>query len=309
MNTGQKVALWAAIFMLFGCMGILSLGQAVSAYFIDVRISELSEEMTAPTEMADLDSTAVPTVPTVESTVPPAAESGEAVSLVYQEGGFVVMGAPASVTMPQGAARLVTPAEMANRIALFGPSANLNSLGLNTQICVGDAGTYLTYDQNDAESNDSAWLITPDTQYILSSQAPAYANLVEGGSLWVTAYEDTVRVAQYTIGVQGREGHDWFVILCNKDWDHLIDTDLNLSVEISNYNPGFVQVDRFPPGAFLSQQHLLENVASAHVQKNCGSDGCSSVSVLVLDLKTGGWTVINQPAPGAEWHQVATNVQ
>lgn len=235
----------------------------------------------------------------------PALASAPAVVCPIGDPVFSVTGAPETVTMSSAdLANVVTQAVMDKR----GPSENLNSLGLNTQFAIADAGVYLTFDQVDADKNESAWLVTPDTQFGLPFAGPAQVNLAEGGFLWVTGAASTLSVGDYVVTTEAQACHSWFNVLSGKAWDHAIDTDNNVPVMVSGYNPGFVQVDRFPPGSFLSQKHLLDNAASAHVEKNCGSDGCTAVSVVILDLETGAWVVITQDSPTAPWRMVATNV-
>jgi hypothetical protein len=322
------VALVAVAMILAACGGIVlaetpteTAGPNLEATIVAL-LEDLVAAQVATEEPPEAPPTAEPTeepteAPVVESTAP--AEDGldtEAIaaSQVSLIGGVVMAANPAPYTIsgiPETVeiaademARLVTSAEMLQR----DPTENVNSLGLLTQYFLADAGVFLTHSVSESEANESAWLITPDTQFLLSYFGPAQANLPEGGFLWGTAAEMTMEAFGYTIDTEAMYGHCWFVVLSGQDWDHMIDTDFNTPVLISGYNPGFIQIDRFPPGAYLSQQHFLENTNSAHEQKTSGSDGCSNVTAMFLAVRNGAMLVINQPAPNAKWVLVDTNI-
>ena len=205
------------------------------------------------------------------------------------------------------AADQAVPVVSAENMQTRRPDENVNSLGHNTQLFACDAGTYLTHDQADAEANASAWLISPDTQYLLATAGTWSVGVDEGAFSWVTADALHGEVNGYSFDLESKPGHTWFAIIINKNWDHLPDSDLNLVFNVSKFNPGFAQADRFPPGKCLSQLHIQQNVDSAHYQKSSGSDGSTTVGVYMLDARTGGYLFMEHTEKGG-WTFGETNI-
>jgi len=73
---------------------------------------------------------------------------------------------------------------------------------------------------------------------------------------------------------------------------------------------GHTLVMRHPPGAYISEGQLLQMAEEAHTDgSNCGNEGCSGLSVFMLDVNTGAWSVVHQPQLDAEWEMVGSNWQ
>ena len=154
--------------------------------------------------------------------------------------------------------------------------------------------------------------INPITQQLMGT--PSWdTNAAEGAFLWATGAYMTVEVGPYTIRVNspGNEcNHNWFVIVRGLFADGLQDSDRNTTAHFSEYVAGHTQVMLYPEGAFISEGNFLQVAGASHTgDRNCGAEGTSGLSVLMLDLNTGAYTVLFQEQLDAQWQLVAENWQ
>jgi hypothetical protein len=117
-----------------------------------------------------------------------------------------------------------------------------------------------------------------------------------------------VEVAEFEIQLDGHEGHNWFLVIRGLFPDGKQDSDRNTTATFTAYVPGHAQTMMMPPGAFISEGQLEQTAELSHTAgTNCGKEGCSELSVFMLDLNTGAWNVIHQRQLSAPWGWVNSN--
>ena len=227
------------------------------------------------------------------------------VSLTGQEGpvDFSVSGAPGSVD-PANVLRAQGEDEFGNEF--------VNTIDLGSEMMLAEPGSILVGpDFEDAEMvNDSPHMdwISPITQFSLTDPDEENANAAEGAFLWFTGAMVDARVRDVHIVLEGKEGHNWFLLVRGLFPDGEQDSDRNSTVTFTEYVAGHAQVMLYPPGAYISEENFEQVVELSHTAgRNCGKEGCSELSVMMLDLNTGAWVVIYQPQLDASWEFVDSN--
>ena len=190
-----------------------------------------------------------------------------------------------------------------------GDVIHVNTIGLGTEMILAEPGVRTVDDIS--EEDASAWHISPDTQKLFEQPGPSFFGIMEGGFNMFTAaaMEITYQGVNGPINIKlgAKENHGWVVIVKGLSRDYDTPVDLNDQLKIDKYNPSFTLGTRLPPGQFVSQDYFEQNVATAH-QKNCGMDGCFTVSAVFVD-PSGAYTVITQNGLNAPWQPVATNIK
>jgi hypothetical protein len=217
--------------------------------------------------------------------------------------GFSISGAPGSVGLS-----VVLRAQGADG------NGNVfdNILGLGSEMMLAEPGSILMGpDFDDAgmvnESPHMDW-ISPITQFTLTDPVEENANAAEGAFLWFTGATVDARVRDFHIVLEGKEGHNWFLMVRGLFADGLQDSDRNSTVTLTEYVAGHAQVMLYPPGAYISEENFMQVAETSHTSsRNCGNEGCSELSVMMLDLNTGAWVVIFQPQLDADWEFVDSN--
>lgn len=186
-----------------------------------------------------------------------------------------------------------------------------NTIGLGSQMMLAEPGSLLVgpdfQDKKMVERELSIDWISPITQFTLSAPQES-ANAAEGAFLWFTGATVTAEVRDFTVRLEGSQGHNWFLIIRGLFPDGRQDADRNSTVVFSDYVAGHAQVMLYPTGAFISEENFLQVAELSHRDaRNCGNEGCSGLSVLMLDLNTGAWLVLHQPQVNAPWEFVDSN--
>lgn len=192
----------------------------------------------------------------------------------------------------------------------------VNTVGLGSEMMLAEPGTILVgpdfHDPQMVEDSPHMDWISPITQQLMGT--PTWdTNASEGAFLWATGARMTVQVGPYTIRVDSPNdqcSNNWFVIIRGLFADGLQDSDRNTTAHFSEYVAGHTQVMLYPMGAFISEGNFLQVAEASHTDdRNCGAEGTSGLSVLMLDLNTGAYTVLYQEQLGAPWQLVADNWQ
>jgi hypothetical protein len=273
-------------------------------YFSEEYMEEQVEEMLADNGHDNLgpESTATPEATiTPDPTAVPAEENTESEVQVTDDVTGTV-GFTNTVTVSDPRFTLVipeTPIKETNAIEVLSPmekaairlvdtSGNYNQTALGTERFIGDAGVFLS---SDVPTPDGAWALDVNA-YELNFAAPAYVNVVEGGFMWFNGKYGTLEVNGMTATCHDYERNNCFIVVYNPEWDHIIDTDFNLQVTVTDYNPGFVQIQRFPAGTVLSEDYFIGNVNRGHQTNSNGFDGASATTMIFLNSRTGESTVL-----------------
>ena len=186
-----------------------------------------------------------------------------------------------------------------------------NSIGLGSQMMLAEPGSVLVgpdfQDHQMVAREPSIDWISPITQFTLSAPQED-ANAAEGAFLWFTGATVTAEVRDFTVRLEGSRGHNWFLMIRGLFPDGKQDADRNSTVAFSDYVAGHAQVMLYPTGAFISEGNFLQVAELSHRDaRNCGNEGCSGLSVFMLDLNTGAWLVLHQPQVNAPWEFVDSN--
>ena len=191
-----------------------------------------------------------------------------------------------------------------------GDVAHENTIGFGTQAFLAEPGV-LTTDEYDKKNPTTWYSKDADVQKTFEQKGPSYWGAPEGGFAMFTAaaMELNFEGLEGKINVQldAEENHGWIVIVRGLSRDYQTPMDLNMQIEITDYNPGYIMGTRLPPGQWVSEDYLKQNVDAAHI-KNCGMDGCKRVSALFIDPQ-GAYTVITQNGLNASWQLAASNIK
>lgn len=186
-----------------------------------------------------------------------------------------------------------------------------NVTGLGTEMMFAEPGTLLVgpdFDPNLVEQSGGhiEW-ISPITQQLLGT--PEFStNTAEGAFTWATGARMTVQVGDYTVNVDGDGCENWFVVLRGLFADGEQNSDRNSTTHFSGYVPGHAQVMWYPQGAYISEGNFKQVAELSHTDgRNCGAEGSSKLSVLMLDLNTGAYDVVSQGNTDKPWEFVASN--
>ena len=217
---------------------------------------------------------------------------------------FSVSGAPASVNKAN--------VLFANGGDAYGNTFT-NTTGLGSQQMFANPGSILYGPDEPAstvKANPHGEYISPITQHFLGTDTWS-DNVAEGAFLWATGARMNVKVGAFTIIVNSTGkvcDNNWFVLLRGRFADGKQDSDLNTTAHFSNYVAGHTQTMLYPKGAYISEENFLQVAQLSHTDgRNCGAEGTSGLSVLMLDLNTGAYTVIYQSNLNQPWQFVASN--
>ena len=166
------------------------------------------------------------------------------------------------------------------------------------------------------EAAGACWLTSEYRETFTHDHYPFL--IPEGGFVMITgagmdlSFPDRQSEAEIHLGAQ--ENHSWIVVFRGLPRDYKTPLDRNVMIDAYNMvKPGAVNGTRLPPGQYFSEAYFQQNVAAAHGRLgtaiNCGTDGCSGVSALFFDVRTGAYSWVNQGAPGASWELVQTNLK
>lgn len=194
----------------------------------------------------------------------------------------------------------------------------VNTLGLGTQSWLAEPGKLLVdgwdFDLNALKGSGGAidtW--NPTSQEIFGWMPPAFWNLNEGGFALLVGNRMTVAVPdRATFHVEGDESTAWIVIMRGLYSDAATPNDRNLNVMVKDYVPGNIMAARYsgtPNGGFISEGQFNQLANTTQKGSNdCGQSGCPKLYALFYDANTGGWLVIERDQVGAQWTQLATNM-
>lgn len=186
-----------------------------------------------------------------------------------------------------------------------------NTLSLRTESWLAEPGVLLVGPDFEPETFYQAEghieYISPVNQQVFENETAAF-NVPEGGFMLATAAQMTVELGDMGVELQGREGHNWMFIVRGLFADGKQDSDRNTTARFSEYVPGHIQAMRYPQGAFISEGQFRQIAELSHLGgTNCGAEGCSKLSVALLDLNTQAFSVVHQEQVGADWESVFTN--
>lgn len=246
-------------------------------------------------------------LPTPQETLTPIESSAEQVA--DGAGTYTLTGVPESVD-PSIVLRAKGPDGFGNDFR----GETLEGVGGN--LIFADPGAILVgpehpKDKVDASGGSTEYLNEVNHDVVHSPEE--FFNLAEGRFLVFSGGQFELKLgklneALYDIKVDGKEGHNWFVAIRGLHPDGSTPEDRNWTVELTTVNPGHVEWQDYPHAAYISEDHFLQRVDTAHDgTRNCGYEGCPGVTIIVIDANNGSYSVMHQTQKGAEWEFVASN--
>ena len=127
--------------------------------------------------------------------------------------------------------------------------------------------------------NTAAWVIP-------STEAKYFANVPEGGFTYFSMGQGTIMIDGITLSLSGEKGLNYLVIIRGRIDDGIIDSDLNLTAEITGFVPGHAIWSIMPPGAYVSKDWFRQQLVTSTTAggTNCGATGCSRVRIILFDV-------------------------
>lgn len=146
----------------------------------------------------------------------------------------------------------------------------------------------------DTFNEESAWLIAEpgvildDTTAwtIPGTKDVWYANVPEGAFTYFSLGKGKITVDEYVLDLPYKEGHNYLVLIRGRIDDGKVDTDRNLTAEITEFVPGHAIWSYMPKGAYVSKGWFLQQMEASTTESftNCGALGCSHITIVLLDV-------------------------
>lgn len=138
------------------------------------------------------------------------------------------------------------------------------------------------------------------SQEVFRFLPPAFQNLPEGGFILASAGVMVAKVGEAIFDFRSEFGKNYFFLVRGIYPDGKQDSDLNRTVEFTNYKPGHILVNMYESReqtntAFVSEGQFLQMARTSHsTGTNCGAEGCSRLKVAMFDVNTKALTIIEQ---------------
>lgn len=125
----------------------------------------------------------------------------------------------------------------------------------------------------------TAWTI-PGTNQTWS------ANVPEGGFTYFSMGGGTISVDGVSITLNFKNGLNYLVLIRGRIDDGIVDSDLNLTAQVSGFVPGHAIWSHMPTGAYVSKDWFRQQLVASTTGgfTNCGATGCSRVDVFLFDV-------------------------
>jgi hypothetical protein len=127
--------------------------------------------------------------------------------------------------------------------------------------------------------NSTAWVI-PSTKEVW------YSNVPEGAFAYYSLGQGKIAVDGYTIDLPYEEGNNYLVLIRGRIDDGKVDTDRNLTAQVTDFVPGHAIFSYMPKGAYVSHDWFLQQLFASTSTgfTNCGGLGCSQATVVLFDV-------------------------
>lgn len=146
----------------------------------------------------------------------------------------------------------------------------------------------------DTFNEESAWMIAEPgvildntTAWVIPSvDLKHYANVPEGGFAYFSLGQGKIVADGVSINLPHKEGHNYLVLIRGRIDDVKVDTDLNLTAEVTEFVPGHAIWSYMPKGAYVSKGWFLQQMVASTTESftNCGALGCSQMTIVLFDV-------------------------
>lgn len=129
--------------------------------------------------------------------------------------------------------------------------------------------------------NTTAWTIG-------QVKAPYFVNVPEGTFTYFSMGEGDITIDGVTLKLKGENGLNYLVLMRGKPDDGIVDSDLNMTAEVTNFVPGHAIWSHTPTGAYISADWFRQQLVASSTggYTNCGATGCSRVRVILFDVSS-----------------------
>ena len=167
-------------------------------------------------------------------------------------------------------------------------------------------------------NQESAWLIC-EPGVILDDTAawtiPGtkdhwFINVPEGGFTNFSMGEGVISIDGVSLVLPGEEGLNYEVVIRGRIDDDIVDRDLNMTAEISDFVVGHAIWSIMPPGAYVSHDWFRDQlvVSTTTGGTNCGATGCSRTRIVLFDVDSHFYQMFETHAGDVDsWTLLAAN--
>lgn len=148
----------------------------------------------------------------------------------------------------------------------------------------------------DTFNKESAWLIAEpgvildDTTAwtIPGTNGTWYVNVPEGAFTYFSLGQGTITVDGYSLNLPYKEGHNYLVLVRGRIDDAIVDSDRNMTAEVTDFKPGHAIWSWMPKGAYVSKNWFHDQMVASTTEgyTNCGALGCSHLTIVLFDVDT-----------------------
>lgn len=142
-----------------------------------------------------------------------------------------------------------------------------------------DESSWLICEPGVLLDNTTAWTIPgTDEKY--------FFNVPEGGFWYGSMGQGRLLVDGVAIELVPEKGLNYLVLIRGRIDDGIVDSDLNLTSELTAHKPGHVIYSHMPTGAYVSKDWFRQQlvVSTTGGFTDCGATGCSRVRVVLFDV-------------------------
>lgn len=181
--------------------------------------------------------------------------------------------APVIAAEPEKSDEAVVPNEPLSKTLFLSPVVAQETFNKESAWLIAEPGVLL--------DNTTAWTIpgTKDTWY---------SNVPEGAFTYYSLGQGKITVDGYALDLPYREGHNYLVLVRGRIDDAKVDTDRNMTAEVTDFVPGHAIWSHMPKGAYVSRDWFFDQLTASTTESytNCGALGCSHVTVVLFDVDT-----------------------
>jgi len=163
--------------------------------------------------------------------------------------------------------------------AVLPRDGNLFQTPVPCQESFNEASSWLICEPGRILDNTAAWVIP-------STKEAWYANVPEGGFTYFSMGEGVIAIDGISLVLPEEEGLNYLVVIRGRIDDAIVDSDLNMTAEVTDFVPGHAIWSIMPPGAYVSKDWFRDQlvVSTTTTGTNCGATGCSRTRIVLFDV-------------------------
>lgn len=166
-----------------------------------------------------------------------------------------------------------------------------------------DESSWLICEKGVLLDNSTVWTI-PGTQQVW------YVNVPEGGFTYFSMAGGDITMNGVTISLKFEKGLNYLVLIRGRIDDNIVDSDLNITAQVSGFVPGHAIWAHMPTGAYVSKDWFRQQLVASSTKgyTNCGATGCSRVRIVLFDVDSHFFQEFETRAGAIDtWTLIASN--